>query len=66
MQGIINRLRKLEQVSGVNADLVEVTLINGESQKMLWTDALMLVLSDEVSSVTGESELAGLCEIMMH
>ena len=65
MQNILQRLERLEKHSGITADRLTVILKNGEKRSMLWSDALMLILSDEVSDLEGYGELAGLCKIMM-
>ena len=65
MRNILQRLENLEKHSGIIADKLFVTLKNGETCQMLWSDALMLILENEVVSIDGQGELAGLCEIMM-
>lgn len=63
---VIRRLQILEKASGVAADHVVITLSDGSTRRVLWTEALLAVLSNEVIEIDGTGDLYGLCQIMLN
>ena len=63
---IIRRLKILEKASGIDTDKVTITLSDGSTRRVLWTEALLAVLSNEVIEIDGTGDLYGLCQIMLN
>lgn len=62
----IRRLQILERVSGIAADHVVITLSDGSTRRVLWTEALLAILNHEVIEIEGTGDLYGLCQIMLN
>lgn len=63
---IKSRLQALERTSSMAPEQITITFLDGSKQCVMWNEAVLAVLNDEVIEVEGSGDMYGLCLAMLN